>query len=354
MRLAYFGQISGAPSSGVLHKVQGQTAQWSRQGHDVRLFLLTRDDPSHWAAVFPGAFVRRYTDALSRFRAMAELVRAVRGYRPDLIYNRYFAFYPTVLMLPHGTPIVVEVNTDDPKEYALTGVFRSTYNAATRGFVLGRARALVFVTNELSESRSFERFGGKHVVITNGIDLSEYAELPAPEGDPPRLVFVGSPGQPWQGFDKVVRLAALRPGWQFDIVGTVAEGSSPENVVWHGPLQRAQVLDVLAGADVAIGQLGLHRKDMHENSTLKNREYLAVGLPILYAHRDPDADGLGAGVLRIANTETNVEDEIERITDFVEASRGRRIPREAIAHLDYSAKEAQRLSLFEEVLSGAR
>ncbi len=352
MRLAYFGQISGAPSSGVLHKVQGQTEQWLARGHEVRLFLLTRDEPALWSDVFPQAYVRQFTDPLSRFRAMAGLVRGVRSYRPDLIYHRYFAFYPTTLILPWRTPVVIEVNTDDPKEYALTGRFRSSYNSATRGLVLGRADALVFVTNELSDSPSFAGFRGRHVVITNGIDLAAYPELPAPAGDPPRLVFVGSPGQPWQGFDKVVRMARLRPTWRFEIVGTEAEGPAPDNVRWHGPLQREAVLDVLASADVAIGQLALHRKDMHENSTLKNREYLAVGLPMLYAHRDPDADTLDAGVLRIANTESNVEDEIDRISDFVATSIGFRIPRSAVGHLDYGAKEEQRLGLFQELLRG--
>jgi glycosyltransferase involved in cell wall biosynthesis len=351
MRLAYFAQISGAPSSGVLHKVRGQTGQWQREGHDVRLFLLTRDDPQLWEREFPQAFVRRYADPVARFRSMGELVRAVRSYRPDLVYHRYFAFYPSVLALPRRTPIVVEVNTDDLKEYVLTGTFRSRYNRLTRGLVLGRARALVFVAGELSRSPSFARFKGEHVVITNGVDLSAYPQLPAPANDPPVLVFVGSPAQPWQGFDRVVRLAQLRPDWTFEIVGTEAELEAPANVSWLGPQDRAGVMAALARADVGIGTLALHRKQLHEASPLKVREYLAVGLPVLYAYVDPDADVLGKGVLRIANSETNVDDEIDRVDAFVQASRGQRIPREAVAHIDYTAKERQRLELFERLLA---
>jgi hypothetical protein len=107
----------------------------------------------------------------------------------------------------------------------------------------------------------------------------------------------------------------------------------------------------LARADVGIGTLALHRKQLHEASPLKVREYLAVGLPVLYAYEDPDADVLGKGVLRIANSETNVDDEIDRVDAFVQAARGQRIPREAVAHIDYTAKEGQRLELFERLIA---
>jgi glycosyltransferase involved in cell wall biosynthesis len=179
------------------------------------------------------------------------------------------------LLLDH--PLVVEVNTDDRAEYVLASRIRASYNRLTRRLILGRARALVFVTRELSESPSFRGFRAKHVVITNGIDLAEYPSLPAPMNDVPRLAFIGSPGQAWQGFDKVVRLARSRPAWQFEVVGSDDHWASPANVTWHGPLSREGVIDVLARCDVGIGTLALHRKGLDEASPLKVREYLAVG-----------------------------------------------------------------------------
>ena len=79
---------------------------------------------------------------------------------------------------------------------------------------------------------------------------------------------------------------------------------------------------MLASADVGIGTLGLHRKSMDEASPLKVREYLAVGLPVLYGYRDPDADDLQPFVLKVANTPTNVVDELDRIDGFVHGARG--------------------------------
>lgn len=348
MRIAYFGHVNGGTDSGVFNKMASQVDRWRAEGHEVRTFIATREAGEPWQARFGDAVVGRYDGALSRLRAMTHLVRAVRRFRPDIVYLRWDLFYPPMLAFPRGAKLVVEINTDDLAEYALGRRLRAVYNARTRGLVMGRAQALVFVTGELSRQASFSRFPGRHCVLTNGIDLASYPVFPAPRNERPRLIFVGTAGQPWHGIDKVVMLARSRPEWRFEVVGMRREGAaSPANITWHGPLERAAVLEVLALADVGIGTLALHRKSMAEACPLKVREYLAVGLPVLYGYMDPDADRLEPLTLRIANTESNVVDEIDRIDAFVGAARGKRIPRSHLAHLETHAKERQRLALFD-------
>jgi hypothetical protein len=114
-------------------------------------------------------------------------------------------------------------------------------------------------------------------------------------------------------------------------------------------LNRDEVVQVLARADVGIGSLALHRNQMFGGSPLKVREYLAVGLPVLYAYDDADADVLDGYVLRIANTESAITDEIDRIDAFVNRSMGVRVPRSSVGHIDTATKERQRLALFEDV-----
>lgn len=351
MRIGYFAHVNGAAHSGVVHKMAGQIGQWRVHGHEVRAFIATRDDDGPWRSLFPGALVRRYESPASRMRAMTALVRHLRRFAPAITYLRWDLFYPQMLWFPSSTPLVVEVNSDDLAEYRLGSRLRSFYNARTRDLALARARALVFVTSELSDNRSFRHLRARHTVITNGIDLRAYPELPAPSNERPRLAFVGTASQPWHGIDKLVTLAYLRPDWRFDIVGSRDDDrTSPPNMTWHGPLDRAGVIDVLARADVGVGTLALHRKSMDESCSLKVREYLAVGLPTIYGGRDPDADVLGSCTLRIPNTETNVLDDLARIDGFVARSRGLRVPRAAVAHIDVSRKEQQRLGLFEDLV----
>ncbi len=353
MRIAYFAHVSGGSRSGVFQKIAAQVDQWQASGHDVRGFIATRDNAASWRTRFGDSIVGQYTGMSSRMRVMVDLVRAMRRFDPDVAYLRWDLFYPPMAWFPARTPVVIEVNSDDVHEYALGTRARSVYNKLTRDFMLKRARALVFVTSELSESEHFARCTGRHVVVANGVDLTAYPQLPAVEQGPLRLVFVGSDREPWHGVDKLITLAAMHDDWCFDVVGLRSEsGTAPPNVIWHGPLERADVLGVLARADVGIGTLALHRKQMGEACPLKVREYLAVGLPVLYAHADPDVELLGPQCLRIANTETNILDESDRIDAFVRRARGTRIPRSSVAHIDVGSKERQRLALFDDLAGG--
>jgi Glycosyl transferases group 1 len=350
MRIAYFAHVNGGSRSGVFHKIAGQAEQWRTEGHIVRVFVLTRDDAAHWQRALGDALVCRYDRVLSRMTAMTKLVRAMRRFHPKVVYLRQDLFYPQMLCFPAHAALIVEVNTDDLYEYALGRRIRAFYNARTRDIMLRRARGLVFVTAELSLRPTFRNYPGRHCVVTNSIRLEAYPTFPAPASEHPRLVFIGTAGQPWHGVDKLVTLAVMRRDWRFDIVGMRDEThSSPPNIDWHGPLERAEALGVLAHADVGVGTLALHRLSMNEACSLKVREYLAVGLPVLYANRDADADGLDPYTLRIANTESNVVDELRRIEAFVERSRGLRVSRSSVAHIDLAEKERQRLALFEDL-----
>jgi glycosyltransferase involved in cell wall biosynthesis len=351
MRIAYFAHFNGGNRSGVFHKVGAQIDAWRGRRHAVRLFLATRDQPQPWVERMGDSRVRQYAGPASRLRAMSALIRDLRCFDPDVVYLRWDLFYPQMMFFPRRTPLVIELNSDDINEYRMGSRVRSIYNSGTRSLLLGRASALVFVTSELGKGPSFRRFRGRHVVIPNGVDLQAYPILAAPSNPRPRLVFVGTPGQSWHGTDKVLRLAHLRQDWHFDIVGPTNEMSDAlANVDWHGQLNRAEVLEILARADVGIGTLGLHRKSMEEACPLKVREYLAVGLPVIYGYSDPDLDGIEP-TLRIPNTESSIETDIGRIDAFVNESRGSRISRSSIVHLDVAVKEEQRLALFDDLVN---
>lgn len=348
MRIAYFAHVNGGSESGVHHKIEAQLRAWRSAGHSTLACVATRDDPDHWRTRMGSAIVRRYTGYRSRLLAMARLVQGVRRYSPDVVYMRWDLFYPPMLALPNSAALVIEVNTDDVEEYRLGSPLRAYYNARTRRLLMSRARGMVFVTSELCAAPPFRGLRAVRRVVANGVELGSYPQLLPRATGAPRLVFVGTAGQPWHGIDKVLTLARLQPDWQVDIVGSHGLDSEPSsNVTWHGPLSRSRLLPILERADVGIGTLALHRKGMDEACSLKLREYLAVGLPVVYGHQDRDVDGVVRESLRIPNTETNVVDDLERISRFVHACRGKRVPRSTVQHIDVTRKEEQRLGLFD-------
>jgi hypothetical protein len=93
---------------------------------------------------------------------------------------------------------------------------------------------------------------------------------------------------------------------------------------------------------------------MTEASTLKVREYLMAGLPVILAHRDTDFPDGAPFMLELPNRPDAVGSHRDAIAAFVAAWKGRRVPRAEVAHLDLEAKEARRLRFLEQVMRGRR
>lgn len=356
MRIAYVARYGFGRPSGVLDKIIGQAAQWRAHGHCVKLFGLTDDGSFAIPPSVPNvcASTKGY---LGRLWTVPALFGNLASWRPDLIYLRYFTYQPGLGRVRSVAPVIVEANSDDTTEMALVSRKSHVYNLATRSRILRRASGFVFVTNELAYSPSFARFAKTRAVVGNGINVADIQlRSKAPNNHQPRLFFIGSPASPWHGLDKILQLAALRPGWRFDIVGVanLPGRSLPANVTCHGRLTSDKYSPLLAAADVAISTLALHRGGLREASPLKTREYLAAGVPTILAYRDTDFLRGAPFLLQLPNVEDNILPHIGRIDDFVQRMRGVTVPRSSVVHLDWTAKEPARLAFFREVVEAGR
>jgi hypothetical protein len=159
-------------------------------------------------------------------------------------------------------------------------------------------------------------------------------------------VFIGSPRLAWAGIDKIARLARAFPAWRFDVIGPGPEelASAPSNVVIHGQLDRDEYMPIMSRADVAIGPLALHRKQLSESSALKVAEYLAYGIPVILGNAETAFPDGAPFLLQLPNSEENVDVARHEIGEFVERWRGRRIPRTAVSPIDSTVVERDRLA----------
>jgi hypothetical protein len=355
IRVAYVAKLDLLHgSAGVRKKIASQLRCWSRSAVQTRLFVLSRSKPQADTQDVPMSSWE-YAGLFSRFRESTRLADAVLEWQPDALYMRYSRYQPGYRRLMNRVPTVVEINSDDVAESRLLPRCAQYYNALSRRTVLGRAAGLVFVSEELAWSNSFRGFTAVREVIANGVELADFPEGPPPSPHTPaRLVCVASPRVPWLGVEKIMTLATLRPCWHFDLVGWTSEqlpGPSPPNLVCHGVQPFDVYLTLLKQADVAVGNLALHRKSMNEGSELKTREYLAAGLPVILSVQDTDFVHGADFILQLPNVETNVVDSLDQIDAFVTRVRGHRVPREQVAHLDWQVKEPRRLAFIQRVIS---
>lgn len=348
VRLAYVCYWLLLENDGVAYKIDAQVGRWRAEGHDAEVFCLTRR-----GAARPGWRTVEFDGGVERARAMRTLVHEVERWKPDAVYLRYDFFGPPVPRLLRGRPSVVEVNADDRREARLRArrpLLASAFNELNREALFRSARGLACVTHELAAAPHVTRFGKPTVVVGNGVDVSQIGELPAPARDGElRAVFLGSSGQRWHGVDKIAQLAQRLADVHFDVIGYRPEAVNfpvHRNMTVHPPLSRGEYEPLLAHADVAIGTLALHRKQMDEACPLKVREYLAHGIPTVIAYDDTDFLDVDPWfMLKLPNEESNAVDGVEAIRAFVERVRGRRVPRADVAdRIGAQEKERRRLA----------
>ena len=343
MRIAYVARCDAAVESGVLKKMVGQVRHWKKAGHEAGLFLLSRQE-----TVWPGASdaveaVVTEQGWITRHTGMSKLCEAVERWRPSAIYLRFETHYGALPKIMRAIPTVVELNTNDVTEYRNhLPLIQYAYHRLFRGSLLREAKGFIAVTGEIADR--FTEWGKPVEVIANGIDLEEFRQLPPASGGARKIVFVGAPGAVWHGVDEIIALARAEPTLEFHVIGRDREPGWPANVIAHGTLGRSEYESVVAGCDVAIGTLAMYRNGMHEGSTLKVREYLAMGLPCIIGYRDTDFPQAVPFVLELPNAAGNAVAAREQIVAFCDRWRGRRVERGEVDHLGNRHKERARLS----------
>lgn len=351
LRIAGLVHGVGGRESGVRRLILEQAATWSRMRPDLDVGLFVRCEAGSedsWRNERHVVAIRSSSLGMpGRFLARELLSVQLARWRPDVIYLRHSTVSPSVVGLAAAFPTVLGGDLDDLDELRLQSPLRYRYMRMTRGWLLRHTRRIVVVTHEIARHPSITAAHVPVTVLPNSIDLAAYPELPAPANDQPRLVFIGAPGLPWAGVDKIVRLARRFPTWRFDVIGTRPDDvpGAPANLKAHGELERDSYLPLMAAADAAIGPLALHRKNLGEASALKVAEYLAYGLPVILGCPEAAFPDGAPFLLELPNTEDNVDVSDDAIAGFVAAWRGRRVARDEVAAVDSSVVEGRRLDL---------
>ena len=158
-----------------------------------------------------------------------------------------------------------------------------------------------FVIDRIADlSGADELFGIKTLHIINGIDLREIdTRKPSKDENVINIVFPAFFG-PWHGCDLLIDGMAdyYRNGGTRNLLLHIAGGGKyvplieqqvhslqlDGHVIIHGELDRNELNELYDKCTLAVGCLGLHRRDKNtRDSSIKTREYLAKGIPFFYA-----------------------------------------------------------------------
>ncbi|WP_298314731.1 hypothetical protein [uncultured Aquimarina sp.] len=355
MKILYVVDFDLDFPSGILNKISQQTTIWVRNGHVVQI-LSTKPSRDKNKIKIKDVIKKSYystkkNSSLNNYffkvKYSNRIQRDINTFNPDVIYYRQGIWYPGLPNVLKSYQVVMEVNTNDLIETKNESFVRQAIYKFGRNKILNCINGLVAVTNELNELYSFKKV--PQITIGNGYIFDENEIEKKRISDRPQLVFVGSPNCQWHGVDKIYYLAQKLPEFDFHIIG-INDTSSLNNLKFYGYLSIEKIKEIYSFCDIAIGSLSLYKAGVNESSTLKVREYLSYGLPVILGGYDVDMKGCEY-ILELPNEIDNVHDNIPIIKEFVYNWKERNIQLEkVIRKLNYETKEEQRLSFFEKVI----
>ncbi|WP_247228801.1 hypothetical protein [Yoonia sp. F2084L] len=163
-------------------------------------------------------------------------------------------------------------------------------------FLVRKSCAIFGVTGEIANyERDLYQASAKIHTFPNGITLSEVEVLQDERSEfDIHVAFLCGTFSSWHGLDLLVE-ALEQPAKQdrlkIHLIGhipDVLKATIEQHPAFqdHGTMEEKEYREILAKCDFSLGSLALFRKGLEEAATLKNREVLAMGLPILSGHVD--------------------------------------------------------------------
>ncbi len=289
---------------------------------------------------------------------------------PDAIIWRYnITYVPGVFNPKKIIPRVIFITEHQAKEIeelqgSRAGRLLAPLIAWNGNHVLRKVDGIIGVTSEIaSYEYNLIRRDIPYFTLTNSIRVQNYPlkKSTRTANDLLRMLYVGSHTASWQGLDRILAgMSAFKDDTKLelhiagildaDIAKLIESLHLRDRVIVHG-YKTDRELDCLFDlCDLAIGTLGMHRKDLVYGSTLKVREYMARGIPFIISYKDEDIAQNFPYILHAPADDTPID--FSKVMAFIKGLRKYRAESISTAmrdyaseHMDYEAK-AHRLLAF--------
>lgn len=333
--------------------------------HFVILNSSVEKDESNLSYIkmrFPGnRLLKIIAQKLFRYRYIEKYGNLDKYERIILRYPLAFGFGLKRFYKRYGHKIFTEHHTNEGAELLkigslpILGTVFSWYENYRKGRILKKCRGIIGVTDEIRRHElSFCPELASHT-MSNGINVDSVKPSKKIETqiDQLNIIFLAARFAPWHGLDYAIQGLKQYTGNTpilLHIVGNINQISSlieysdlkNAEIKFHGELHGDELDTIFNHVDLGISSLGIHRVGLEEASVLKSREYLARGLPFVYAYSDSDLTGEEEYALRVHVKETNYLDFEELVnffnsTKLIHELRGS-MRREALQKVDWASK----------------
>ena len=360
----------------VVSKFNGQMQALKNMGHEVSYLSFDRKhiyyNHNNDREIIQQTTLgnsKLYYHFLSFYDIYKAAKKIVETYDFDLVYFRYGplnqmgkSLFKTV---SKKAVLVVEIPTFPPDREKQKTELRRIYMKYSDKCWQNVSKYISLFTIIGEKANSY--LGVPALNIDNGVSVESIPEKTitlAPDGK--RHLLAVATMSNWQGYDRIIRGIAnwdspKAKEYVVDLVGGEGDGSLQKwkelsvkcnidkQVLFHGRKTGDQLTKMFEMAEIGLGTLGMYRKKMNTGSVLKIREYMARGLPFIYANEDPDLEENMPWCIRVPNDKTPID--MELVDEFADSL----VENKDIGHkmrlyaLDHMSWEAQFRTIFSRI-----
>lgn len=330
MNILYLGKKKRNDFSGIEKKIYGQIDAFRSLGHGV-WFLYTEPN-SIWLEKENGTTEKLldYSEnMISIYGAYEKATRIVAEKYSDKIDMCYIRkplatwMHLKALKKLHqiGWKVVEEIPTFpyDSELIVEKGVKSKIYLWVDRLFRPFLSKNIDYFT---TYSEHEKIWGREAIQLQNGIDVKSVKKrIPKCKGDLHLLTV--STMCPWHGYDRLIK--GLSTYYKEDrtvkvYIDMVGDGTCCKEwkelaqklnvgkyVIFHGKMGGAELENMFERCQIAVSSLGLSRLGLSSSSVLKNREYVASGIPIVYANEDQGLRQIDKYCFKVSDDEKEID-----------------------------------------------
>ena len=335
MNILFSAFINPERKSGVDKKIYGQIKAFEKLGHDVWYFtfrdgriVLHNGDKSEVLFTVSENSIGYYMALEKGVRQVCETVDI------DMVYIRRIFCTPfhlkTLSMLKKKDIVTVEELPTYPYDKLNKNYENYAYRVAAVVDKICRGGFHKYLDLFTTYSNDTEIFGVPSLPLDNGIDFDNISFAPTQFPENRVDMIAVSAMASWHGYERVIEglknYYATNPDTEvyLHLVGSGSEDENWKNltakynlenyVIFYGHKDGAELNEIFANCQIGLGAMGMYKANLFTGSPLKNREYMAMGKPFIYAHIETDPNVTDEFCMEIANDASPVD--ICAIVDF--------------------------------------
>lgn len=273
-------------------------AEWHTLAYhtDEPVFPFERRIPM----VFRGLFLRNVFAWWVALKLHRDYDYILCRHMPFDPFSLLFSFFIRNRITVHHSKEVQELRLIRP---GASGALASLMEALTGAVTVNNTAGLLGVTDDIRDYQvKSRRYRGRSSIYPNGIATKEISLAPdmRRQGQV-HAAFICGAFTPWHGLDLLLQSARSDylkgecNNLKIHLIGRLSLSQAADVAsanllndifVIHGTLAVTEYTRILSICDIGIGSLAMFRQGLRQGATLKVRELLAMGIPVISGHYD--------------------------------------------------------------------